>query len=128
MPTYYPTPIDANRVTKFKRAGIQNSRIAEILKISLEDLESSYPVELGFTDEEDLAVVADVAFTLASSGNDSSMTKWWLSVKGGWNPSTLPPPTDSTPFMIVLADGTTIENASLPQTYDHETETGNGDD
>lgn len=130
MSDYYPSPVDAKRVQKFKRAGITNIRISEILKISLEELEKSYPVELGFTDEEDLAVVADVAYAMASSGLDAGMTKWWLSVKGGWNPAAPPPPTDNAPLMIVLADGTELPstNSHISQTYENdldEDQTGN---
>jgi len=81
---YFPCATDAQRIKRFKRAGVINSRIAEILRVSLEDLEKHYPFELGFTDEEDLATIAEVAFNLAKSGEEPSMTKWWLQIKGGW--------------------------------------------
>lgn len=113
MADYYPTPVDAVRILKFKRAGILNYRIAEIMRMTLDDLEKFYPVELGFTDEEDLAVIADVAYIMASSGQDSAMTKWWLSVKGGWNPNTPPVPTDQSPLLIVLADGSEYEGQTI---------------
>lgn len=109
MTDYYPNPVDAQRVQKFKRAGVLNQRIAEILRIRLEDLEKHYPVELGFTDEEDLAEIANVAYRMAVSGEDSSMTKWWLSVKGGWNPNVAPQGPETQPLMIILADGAQIQ-------------------
>lgn len=115
MAEYCPTPIDAARVIKFKRAGVLNHRIAEILRIPLATLEATYPVEIGFTDEEDLAIVADVAFDMAKSGLDASMTKWWLSVKGGWNPNTPPPQSDQSPLLIVLADGTELIEGTIAE-------------
>lgn len=81
---YFPSATDAQRIKRFKRAGVINLRIAEILRVSLETLEEHYPFELGFTDEEDLANVADVAYKMATSGEEPQMTKWWLQVKGGW--------------------------------------------
>jgi hypothetical protein len=112
MSNYYPTPLDANRIVKLKRAGILNFRIAEIMKMTIEDLEKFFPVELGFTDEEDLADVAEVALNMAKSGVDSKMTQWWLAVKGGWNVNAPLPTNDQSPLMIVLADGTEFENES----------------
>jgi hypothetical protein len=113
MSDYYPTPLDSERVIKLKRAGILNHRIADILRVSLETLEKYFPVELGFTDEEDLAVVANVAFAMASSGVDANMTKWWLAVKGGWNEKAPPQSGLDSPLLIILADGTDASKALI---------------
>ncbi len=84
MAEYFPSQTDSLRVKRFKRAGVTNDKIAEILRISLQDLEKHYPFEINHTDAEDLALVADVAYKMATSGEDPGMTKWWLTVKGGW--------------------------------------------
>jgi hypothetical protein len=81
---YYPTPKDADTVTTWTRAGIGKERIAQRLGCSITDLERHYPFELGYTEDTALALVADVAFQMATSGQHPTMTKWWMEVRGGW--------------------------------------------
>ncbi len=81
---YYPNDKDANIVTSWTRAGIGKERIANRLGCTVNQLEKTYPFELGYTDDTSLAIVADIAYQMASSGNHPTMTKWWLEVKGGW--------------------------------------------
>lgn len=82
--SFYPTPQQATIVETWTRAGIGKERIAKRLGISLNQLETSFPYELGYTDETALAIVADVAYQMAISGNHPTMTKWWMEVRGGW--------------------------------------------
>ena len=82
--TYYPTSEAARTVEMWTRAGIGKERIAARLGVTVPTLEQHYPFELGYTDEESLAIVADVAFQMASSGKSPQMTKFWLETKGGW--------------------------------------------
>ena len=81
---HYPNPQAARTVEMWTRAGIGPERIARRLGITIRDLEKNYPFELGFTDEESLAVVADVAYQMATSGSHPTMTKFWLETRGGW--------------------------------------------
>lgn len=82
--THYPNPQSARTVEMWTRAGIGPERVARRLGITVKELERNYPFELGFTDEESLAVVADVAYQMAISGTSPVMTKFWLETRGGW--------------------------------------------
>lgn len=111
---YFPNNTDAQRIKRFKRANVPNERIAEIIRVDLATLEKHYPFELEFTDEEDLAVIADVAYEMAKSGEDPGMTKWWLTVKGGWvyqEGGNIPQ--DHQPLLVVLADDYAEENDTI---------------
>lgn len=102
---YFPTNCDAKRVKRFIRAGIVPEKIAVILRISMEELLLHYPIELDHTDEEDLAEVAQTAFEMATSGQDSKMTQWWLERKGGHTFNNAPtPPTLARPMTVMLAN------------------------
>lgn len=81
---YYPTPNDASIVERWTKAGIGVERIARRLGTTVKTVENTYPFELGFTQEESLAVVADVAYKMATSGKYPTMTKFWLEARGGW--------------------------------------------
>lgn len=81
---YYPTPEHARTVEQWTRAGIGKERIAQRIGISVNQLEASYPYELGFTNDQAVAIVADVAYQMAVSGTQPTMTKWWLEVRAGW--------------------------------------------
>ncbi len=81
---YIPSLKDAERVKTCVRAGIIDvERISKIIRISKKDIETNYPYELGFTDDEELGIVASVAFDMAASGKFPHMTQYWLKVKGG---------------------------------------------
>lgn len=86
MAHYLRTTADANLVSRWQRAGIGPERIAKRVGVTKEVLENNFPFELGYTEEESLAVVADVAFQMATSGENASMTKFWLEARGGWRP------------------------------------------
>ena len=75
---------DAEKVKNCVRAGIVDvDRISKLLQISKRDLERCYPFELELTNDEDLAVVANVAFEMAACGKFPHMTQWYLRQKGG---------------------------------------------
>ena len=101
------------------RAGIETKAISNLLGISERELKDLYPYELGYTDAVDLATVADVAFNLAKSGEHPSMTKWWLTVKGGWLYMEGGPKKE--PFQILLdADEIEDEDITDADFFDHE--------
>lgn len=80
---YFPSVETAERIKSCVRAGISSEeRIAKICKITEKQLTNHYHYELGYTDDEDLAVVADVGFEMASCGKFPHMTIWWLKQKG----------------------------------------------
>ena len=81
---YYPTPADANIVETWTRAGIGKERIANRIGITVNVLEKHYQFELGYTEDTAVAIVADVAYQMATSGKFPTMTKWWLEVRAGW--------------------------------------------
>lgn len=122
---YFPNKDDAEKVTNLVRAGVESKAIANLLGITDKKLKELYPYELGFTDAVELAQVADVALKMALSGEHPSMTKWWLTVKGGWMYLESGPKKE--PFQILLdqdivdeedsLDGSVVEDAEF---YDHE--------
>jgi hypothetical protein len=84
MAEYYPDPDTARRVQSCIRAGMTDEkRIATLCKITQAQLTKHYQYELGYVDDEDLAVVADVAYEMATCGKFPHMTQWWLKQKGG---------------------------------------------
>ena len=83
---HYPTQQNARTVEMWTRAGIGPERIAARLGIPVDILRNNYPFELGFTDEESLAVVADTAYQMAICGKFPTMTRFWLEARGGWVP------------------------------------------
>lgn len=121
---YFPNQDDSALVKKYVRAGVRVEGIAHILNISEKNLKSCYPFELGTTDDMDLAVVADVAFNMAASGDHPSMTKWWLTVKGGWLFQENPVPTN--PFQIIL-DSEVVEEENEALLIEDELEASDGE-
>lgn len=112
---YFPTPADARIVQMWTRAGIGKERIAHRLGVSVSQLENSYPFELGYTDEESLAIVADVAFQMAVSGRHPQMTKFWLEVKGGWMPGNLTGGDGGKKPLQIVVDPSVIEEAEFTE-------------
>jgi len=109
MRTYYPTPKDANIVQMWTRAGIGPERICKRLGVTMNQLENSFPFELGYTEEESLAVVADVAYQMAVSGSYPTMTRFWLESRGGWsNEAKKLTGTPQTPFQVLI-DSSVVE-------------------
>lgn len=97
---YFPNDTDADIVKKYKRAGCTDKFIADAVGLTLKQTKENYPFEMGMTDVDDLAVVANVAYNMATSGEHPNMTKWWLTVKGGWMYAPAAPQTE--PLKIVL--------------------------
>ena len=112
MSAYIPCKKDAERVKTCIRAGIVDiERISRIVNISVRNLEANYPYELGYTNDEDLALVADTAFEMATSGKFPHMTQFWLKVKGGvaWRETETEAPSIGAPIVIVMkGDSATI--------------------
>lgn len=105
MDGYYANPKDAERVKSCVRAGIVDvDRISRIINVPKKAIEKFYTYELGYTDDEDLAVVADTAFDMATSGKFPHMTQFWLRVKGGsaWRDDEPPAVASNAPIVIVM--------------------------
>ena len=98
--TYFADEKSATDVKNYKRSGCSDKFIADALGITIKQLKDNYPYEMDMTDADDLAIVANVAFNMASSGEDAGMTKWWLTVKGGWMYREQKPTSD--PLQIIL--------------------------
>lgn len=80
---YFPNVETAERIKRFVRAGIRDEkRLAKMVNITQKQLVEYYQYELEYTDDEELAVVADVAYEMAISGQFPHMTQWWLKQKG----------------------------------------------
>lgn len=102
---YIANPKDAERVKNCVRAGIIDpERIGKIIQVSKKDIERCYPYELGVTDDEDLAIVANVAFDMAISGKFPHMTLFWLRQKGGpaWQENKQEAPSVAAPITIIM--------------------------
>lgn len=109
-----PTDMDRNITLTWTRAGIAPERICKRLGCTKEQLVQAFPLELGYTDEEDLAMVAGTAFTMAISGENATMTKFWLEAKGGamWKGESSGQGSGEGPLKIVMAEG--VEQEELP--------------
>ena len=70
-------------VLKASALGMPHKEIALIMRMDLKTLKKHYDNELRRGRFLAIEKVAGVAFELASSGNDSPMTRWWLEVIGG---------------------------------------------
>jgi len=99
-------PAIAERISKYVRAFIGVKRISVLVGIPVKKLEAMYPFELGYTDDEELACVADIAYQMASSGRYPDMTKWWLKVKGGarFNENIIDIDSEASPMVLVFGD------------------------
>jgi hypothetical protein len=112
----------------WSRAGIGKERIAQRLGTTVRNVENCYPYELGYTDEESLAMVADVAFQMAVSGEHPTMTKFWLEVKGGWVPGMSAPGLGGKkPLQIIIDPSVAVEGeyeevGEMPEDLDSELE------
>ena len=96
---------DAEKVRNCVRAGIVDlDRISKLTHIPRKDLERCYPYELELTNDEDLAVVANVAFEMAACGKFPHMTQWYLRQKGGpiWQEPQQVAQQSSAPIVIVM--------------------------
>lgn len=96
----------AERIKSLVRAFIPEERIAKIVGMSLNDLKNKFPYELGYTDDEELANVADTAYMMAISGRHPDMTKYWLKIKGGvkFYENVLEVDNSKNPLMVIMAD------------------------
>jgi len=108
--SYHPTPEHARTVEMWTRAGIGKERVAKRLGIPVSTLENTFPFELGFSNEEGLAIVADVAYQMAVSGQNAVMTKFWLETKGGWQAGFMGMAgKEQTPLQIILDPSVVVE-------------------
>lgn len=103
--TVFASLAEAEKVKSCIRSGMKDhERIARLIGKSVKDLERLYPVELGMTDDEDLAVVSDVAFQMAVCGRFPHMTQWWLRCRGGsvWQDKQAPETNGQSPIVVVI--------------------------
>lgn len=114
MSIYLPSIKDAEKVKSCVRAGISDiERVARIVGITKKQLEDNYQYELGYTDDEELAVIADVAYEMASSGKFPHMTMWWLRCKGGhqWQEKRQIELENSSPLVVIIKGENPIDGS-----------------
>ena len=106
---YFPSKDVSERVKRCVRCGMNNTeRIAKVVGITEKQLKDNYSYELGFSDDADNMVVAEIAYEMAVSGRFPMMTQWWLERRGGpaWaRKDGDDDVNDKSPLIILLPEG-----------------------
>lgn len=84
-PGFDPGPDQAKQVEQMAALGMTSGDIAGILCIEQKLLEHYYKYELETAASRINQHVAKVALSMALSGADPEMTKFWLKTRAGWN-------------------------------------------
>lgn len=83
-PGFKPTRGQAVQVEKMRALGLNTREISLVLQIEKSLLEFYYSYELKTAKLRTNVAVAKVALTMALSGADSDMTRFWLKTQAGW--------------------------------------------
>lgn len=84
-PGFDPGPDQAKQVEQMAALGMSSGDIGGILCIEQKLLEHYYKYELETASNRINQHVAKVALSMALSGADPDMTKFWLKTRAGWN-------------------------------------------
>lgn len=84
---HVPTDLTRRFVETCIIGGIPESDICSVIEITPWELEKCYPEELSKARARANAKVAQVAFQMATSGKDKTMTIFWLKSRLGWSDS-----------------------------------------
>ena len=82
-PVYNRTESDAKNVEALVIAGVPQSRIARVLKISEPTLRKHYREELDISKAKANAIVSQALFKSAKDGNVTAQI-FWLKTQAGW--------------------------------------------
>ena len=83
-PGFNPTVAQAREVAVMSCLGLQPQDIALVLNIELKILNVFYKKELGVSANMANSMVARKALSMAMSGKQPDMTKFWLKARAGW--------------------------------------------
>ena len=84
--TYKPTDDDYSKVEEMVTIGLDQHTIAKVMGISNATLTKYFMHNLLVGKEKRTARVAGVAYEMAVSGENPSMTTFWLKTQAGWSP------------------------------------------
>jgi len=84
--TYKPTSDDYSKVEEMVTIGLDQHTIAKVMGISNATLTKYFSHNLLVGKDKRTARVAGVAYEMAVSGENPSMTTFWLKTQAGWSP------------------------------------------
>jgi len=84
--TYKPTDDDYSKVEEMVTIGLDQHTIAKVMGISNATLTKYFMHNLLVGKDKRTARVAGVAYEMAVSGENPSMTTFWLKTQAGWSP------------------------------------------
>ena len=84
--TYKPTDDDYSKVEEMVTIGLDQHTIAKVMGISNATLTKYFSHNLLVGKDKRTARVAGVAYEMAVSGENPSMTTFWLKTQAGWSP------------------------------------------
>ena len=84
--TYKPTDVDYSKVEEMVTIGLDQHTISKVMGISNATLTKYFSHNLLVGKDKRTARVAGVAYEMAVSGENPSMTTFWLKTQAGWSP------------------------------------------
>ena len=84
--TYRPTDDDYSKVEEMVTIGLDQHTISKVMGISNATLTKYFSHNLLVGKDKRTARVAGVAYEMAVSGENPSMTTFWLKTQAGWSP------------------------------------------